>query len=114
MKNNWVDISESNNHKAQDERLHDGISHYDAWDMDEYLLHILSTGLKYLANGISFPGNEKFPTPNSWKEALLKYSHIFQEVLESDSYSDDEIKKRQALLEEGMNFLKDNFFDLWD
>ena len=68
------------------QRITKGFCSYDCWDLDHYLARVICDSVKYLADeGYDFPGNEEFPTEESWK----KYLYTIVDLLEV--YLDDEI-----------------------
>ena len=69
------------------DRIVRGWSPHDAWDLYVYVNQILGQGLEYLAdNHVGYPGNDRFPTPESWEEWLRMTAKAFQ----NDNKENDE------------------------
>lgn len=141
--------------EAVEERLKYGVSTTDTWGFDSYLLAVLTNGLERLADQLhGWPSGEKWPTPESWENALRQASDdaywclVTVEELESQAYNkaypqtvddfkdvegylnsppvsaeankawSDELKKLNAEREMRKNrlldFVKENFWALWD
>lgn len=83
----WWDLSGLTKRQYKQERLKEGISEYDCWDLDDYLIHIIIVGLKKLANTtIGYPGFAPYETHEKWVEYLQDLSKRFQEYSEIDSF----------------------------
>lgn len=83
----WWNLSGVAKRQYKRERLKEGISEYDCWDLDDYLLHIISTGLEKLANTtISYPGFEPYETYEKWVAYLHNLSKRFKEYAELDTF----------------------------
>ena len=55
------------------QRVTRGFCDFDVWDFDTYLSQMMADGIEHLAKtSHSYPGNEEFPTPESWEEYLMK------------------------------------------
>ena len=55
------------------QRITRGYADIDWWDMDVHISRLLVQMLRKLADeGMGYPGNEEFPTPESWKDYLYK------------------------------------------
>lgn len=83
------------------DRIVRGWSPYDVWDLDVYVNQILGQGLEYLAdNHMAYPGNDRFPTPESWEEWLRMTAKAFQngnkENDEDNPYADRYLKYIEA------------------
>lgn len=60
-----------------------GFAPRDVWNFDSWFLEVVPQMLKYLAeNGCGYPDNEKFPTPESWKDHLLSISNMLENARE--------------------------------
>jgi len=58
-------------HKWAFQRMYRGYSDYDVWNLDSYLSEFLAATIEHLANTThGYPGNEEFPTPESWDAYL--------------------------------------------
>ena len=61
------------------DRIVRGWSPYDVWDLNTYVNQVLGQGLEYLAdNHMAYPGDDRFPTPESWEEWLRAQAKAFQ------------------------------------
>ena len=59
------------NFKAAWRRAIKGWCHTDCWEFGYWFLEVVPDMLDYLADhGKAYPGNDKFPTPESWAEHL--------------------------------------------
>ena len=103
----WWDLSGLAKRQYKQERLKEGISEYDCWDLDDYLIHIIIVGLKKLANTtIGYPGVAPYESHEKWVEYLQDLSKRFQEYSEIDPFDyypdrTDELdeKRNQLFLE---------------
>ena len=125
------------------QRVTKGYCDVDVWELHSSLLNYLSGTLKELAEtSTGYPGNDRFPTPESWEEFLKDLSNDFYRANEDNDYyehpaydtwekSTDLLKstelskamvnelldlseRRQKDVEIGLDKLKEVFFDLWD
>jgi len=65
------------------QRITKGYCAKDAWDIDYHLSALIAAMLEDLAkNSHTYPGNEEFPTPESWEKYLLELSHDFYRLNE--------------------------------
>ena len=56
-----------------------GFAPQDIWEFGYWFLDIIPQMLKYLAeNGCGYPGNDDFPTPESWKNHLLSIANLLE------------------------------------
>lgn len=94
------------------------------WDFDQTICKWIIPRLKRFKQiNIGYPGNEEFPTPESWDDALDKMIYSFELAqkdpldLLSDNYNIDEYKRvlnwYQKEVHEGLQLFVDNFFNLW-
>lgn len=70
------------NIKAGWSRCTKGYAYRDAADMDEFLLHLIPAMLRELANGPAYPGNDEFPTYESWQMWCNSLANRFENVQE--------------------------------
>ena len=69
------------------QRVTRGFADYDVWDFDGFLLNILANGLEHLADTtISYPGDEEFPTYESWIKYLREMAMCFRKADEGNDY----------------------------
>lgn len=69
------------------QRVTRGFADYDVWDFDSFLLNILANGLEHLADTtMSYPGNEEFPTYESWAKFLREMAMHFRKAYEGNDY----------------------------
>lgn len=55
----------------------------DVWEFGYWFIEIAPQMLKYLAeNGCGYPGNDDFPTPESWKNHLLSIANLLENARE--------------------------------
>lgn len=79
----WSFITETiRNIKAAYHRIIYGWAYRDCWELGYYLLNILPDMLKVLSTGCGYPGDEKFPTPESWKNHLLSIANLLENARE--------------------------------
>jgi hypothetical protein len=90
-----------------------GWANCDTWDLDDYLEHVISGTLNYLAdNHWGYPGNEKFPDDETWTKYLKDMAQKFYNGNEiNDVYPTPEGDKWWDWFEDNLkelDFLKDN------
>lgn len=71
------------------QRAKQGYADKDIWGFDGYLTEIMENGIRELAaNSYTYPGNEEFPTPESWTNYLNKIADLLHGSREdTDVYS---------------------------
>lgn len=67
-----------NNIRAAYWRVSKGFAPRDAYEFGYWFLDIIPQMLKVLSTGCGYPGDEKFPTPESWKNHLLSISNMLE------------------------------------
>lgn len=73
------------NLRAAYRRIKFGWCYTDVWELGYWLLEILPPMFEYLAaNGYGFPGDEEFPTYESWQQWLLKIAQDIRSVQEEN------------------------------
>ena len=64
-----------------------GYCDYDIWDLDYFYTNLFVESLNQMANvAEGYPGNEKFPTYESWTRYLRKVARLFYQSLEANNY----------------------------
>ena len=59
------------------QRAKRGYADIDVWNFDDYLTQVMENGIKQLANqSYSFPGDDEFPTAESWTNYLNKIVNL--------------------------------------
>ena len=143
---NWIRIIRMNlrNLKYAYQRVTRGVADCDYWDLDTYFLEVFVQGLDLLIKKQhGYPGNEQFPTPDSWDKYLQEMRDYFYKANENNHYyptpkeniwwhgveageeDPDAVKdmcdeaisnseRRQKDLEKGLEMMKSVFFSLWD
>ena len=127
------------------QRITRGYSDSDLWDFDTYLLELFTHGLSDFADRtIGYPGDDEFPTYESWTKFLHELALHFLKANECNDYfphpaqdawwnelyncnkaSDEKVAAmikesneialhREEELNIGLNKLKHIFFHLWD
>ena len=126
------------------QRITRGVADCDYWDLDNYFLKIFVEGIDLLLKKQQgWPGNEEFPTPESWDEYLKEMRDCFYRADETNEYYStpygdawwagvqageedpdavtpmcNEEKKnqenRETDLKKGIEMLKHCFYLLWD
>lgn len=97
----------------------------DAWSADYYLYKIIPPMLRQIADGMSYPGLPPYDTPKKWSKALLGAADDIEAYYLHDEAPFPTDKKGQTKYfadrqkaikrtEQGIQFVADNFFDLWD
>jgi len=127
LRNNKImKISFLNNIKWFIQRGVRGYSDRDVWNLDTYIFKILSGGLIKLAHTTHgypcpYPKNEHTLTQSTtctcgyrWDSDLRKYAALFYKLAEGSFEGDDCMKKEEAAYQKSMEWLKENFSDLWD
>lgn len=80
------------------QRVKRGYADIDTWGFDDYLTEVMENGIRDLAIDIhTYPGNEEFPTPESWVNYLNKIADLLHSSREdtdvySNIYEDDYVK----------------------
>lgn len=63
--------------KAAWRRATKGWCHSDCWELGYWFLEVMPQMLIYLAdNGYGYPGNDSFPTPESWSDHLHSIANL--------------------------------------
>lgn len=78
IKETWLNI------KAAWNRATKGYAWRDAAEMDEFLLHIIPKMLRDIADGDAYPGNDEFPTYESWQDWCNDLAAKFESVQEEN------------------------------
>ena len=69
------------------QRASKGYCDNDLWDLSNYYLDILYNSLNELANRhVGYPGNDNFPTSESWEDYLRKMARCFYRANENNEY----------------------------
>ena len=56
-----------------------GFAPHDVWEFGYAFLEVVPQMLKYLAeNGSGYPGDEEFPTPESWRNHLISIANLLE------------------------------------
>lgn len=76
----WIAIREFwYNLRAAYWRSKYGFASRDVWEFGFWFLDVVPQMLKYLAeNGCGYPGDDKFPTPESWRDHLLSIANLLE------------------------------------
>ncbi len=74
------------NFKAGVARVRKGHAWRDSAEMDEYLLHLIPSMLRDIANGYAYPGVEPFETPEKWTDWCNSLADVFESVWEENWY----------------------------
>ena len=143
---NWISMFRAyrRSFKYAYQRITRGIADCDYWDLDSYLLKIFVQGLDLLLkNQCGYPGNDEFPTPESWDKYLKEMREYFYRADESNNYyptpkekiwwhgveageedpdaakamcneASTNAKRRERDLKKGLDMMKHVFFLLWD
>jgi len=71
------------------QRITTGISYYDRYDFDHYLLNILPYALRSMAKeSPSYPGYEPLETPEKYADWLNSLADVFESVAGDDEWDD--------------------------
>lgn len=80
--------------KFKNQRIREGIADCDVWNLDAYLIHIITTGLRKLAkNCMGYPGTEPFTSHESWVAYLNDLADRFEkneEAIENEPFDNYE------------------------
>lgn len=129
---NWIRNMKSILHgfKRFLQRGRHGISLYDVWDLDHYILQVFENGINELKNNHN--GYPASLTSEEWEDILSRIEELIKIIKtegidceEANKYyeSNNELwfkavqeweKYRQESLEELCDLMKKWFFDLWD
>ena len=71
------------------QRATKGFCDMDTWSLDSSILNYLSGTIEQLADTChGYPGDTRFPTPESWDECLRSMAHDFYRANEENDYYD--------------------------
>ena len=96
------------------QRITRGFAECDTWDFNSYLKKLFADGLVYLAdNLLSYP--ERYGSAENWEKELKRVASLVRKLdeiyLENDCFEDDEYG---AIKNEVLEWMRNNFDDLWD
>ena len=99
------------------DRIRQGWSPYDVWDFGTYLNQVIGDGLEYLAkNHHAYPGNNDFPTAESWEKWLLAQAKPFQESNKDNDLDNPYARRYNSYLESNAQRmpveLRDSYFKM--
>lgn len=66
------------NMRAAWQRITKGYCYRDAWNMDDWFLAVAPPMLRAIADDISYPGNDEFPTWEDWHRYLYHLAAQFE------------------------------------
>ena len=91
----WKWISELfSNLRATYQRARYGFCYTDVWELGYWLLEILPPMLRHMANhGCGYPGDDEFPTYESWQAWLLKMADDIESVKEENVEKQNEYEE---------------------
>ena len=78
------------------QRVTRGFCYWDVWDFDTHLAELMAQGLTVLADeGCAYPGNDEFPTPESWSDYLHEIVRLLRFSLDEqpNEYQEEWMKK---------------------
>ena len=79
-----------NSFSAAYQRITRGFCWWDVWDFDTHLAELMAQGLTVLADeGWGYPGDEEFPTKESWEDYLHQIVKLLRFYLD-DQYNEYE------------------------
>lgn len=65
------------------QRATKGFSDWDRWDLDLFYNHLFVNSLREFAEkAMGYPGNEEFPTMESWQKYLNEMADLFEQSIE--------------------------------
>ena len=65
------------------QRATKGFSDWDRWDLDLFYNHLFVNSLwEFAEKAIGYPGNEEFPTMESWQKYLNEIADLFEQSIE--------------------------------
>ena len=89
----WIKELFSNIHAAY-RRARYGWCYMDVWELGYWLLEILPPMLRHMAeHGCGYPGNDEFPTYESWQNWLKKMANDIESVQESNVEKQNEYEE---------------------
>lgn len=103
-----------------DQRLRDGVSDVDVWNLDHYLLQVLSTGLHSLGNNSHGCPQSYVDRHNGdvnlafeeWTADLHKAAGMFEDIIKQQESNTETID--QDKVNEAFGFVAKNLVHLWD
>lgn len=93
------------NIKNSIERITKGYSYFDVMDMDDFLLALIPAMLHDLSHGGAYPGDNEFPTYESWSEWCNNLAIRFEEIQDADAWEN----KRNEYLQKWHTICKSTF-----
>lgn len=82
------------NVKAAWQRATKGYAGRDSAEMDEFLLHIIPGMLRDIGNGCAYPGDDNFPTPESWTKFCNDLADKFEGTWEENISKSNEYEEK--------------------
>lgn len=65
------------------QRATKGFSDWDRWDLDVFYNHLFVNSLReYAEKAMGYPGNDEFPTMESWQKYLNDMADLFEQSIE--------------------------------
>lgn len=93
------------------QRARYGISDIDTWSLDNHLANVIALGTQTLKDGYGYPA--RMESQEEWHEILDRIHRAFSNYDEIYG-TNEEAEFRRDEVRDGMDLLKEYFFDLWD
>ena len=85
------------------QRITKGYANCDLWNLDHYLAKLIASAVRELAEtGMGFPGDEEFPTEESWEEYLKTIADFFEMYLDDELFNVYEEDYLKMIEEKGL------------
>ena len=98
------------NIKYAKQRITRGFADCDVWDYNSYLKKLFADGLVYLAdNLLSYP--ERYGSAENWKKELKRIAGLVRKL---DTEEFDRPDNYDDIKNEVLDWMRNNFDDLWD
>ena len=68
------------------QRITKGYCYRDTWNMDDWFLSVAPPMLRAIADDISYPGNDEFPTKEAWHDYLYGLAARFENCTDDYKY----------------------------
>ncbi|MBR3439102.1 MAG: hypothetical protein IKH13_06345 [Clostridia bacterium] len=98
------------NLKYAKQRAVRGFADCDTWDFNSYLKKLFADGLDYFAANLhSYP--ERYGSAENWEKELSRVASLVRKL---DADDDERPDDYDEIKNEILDWMKDNFDDLWD
>lgn len=95
------------------QRVMRGFADCDMWNFDRFLANAMIAGFRGLAaDNHTYP--YEYGTPEEWNKKLLETADKIEYGIDGSWVNLEDYKERRAVLKEALDWVGENFEDLWD